>query len=404
VSIPISLLQAKTLALASVGVAPVKRVRLGDALGRFLAEGVSSKQPSPAADGASLDGYALASIDIEAARKDHPILLKLVEAAPDLDLHPGQAMRVRAGAAVPFGADAVVGLEHASDDGQRVTISTTIAAGKNVRRRGEEWAGNALLFPAGHRVDAATLGVLLSLGIEEVAVRPWPRVAVFAIGESTQTDVLLVMLKSLLTQAGAEVVTVERCAEREEAVAGMLDRLLPRAELLAACPGPSLASRELLKAVVKRTGGTWGFDGVAVKPGRHAALAMLRGKPVAVLPGPPIAALAAFEHLVWPMLLKRHGVVEKRRKLQVKLDAPIRKRPGRTLLVPARLEQRQAQLYASFRLPISAYLIGAAAHEGWVVLPPEQGDLKVGESVELELAAGADYAAVASGTTEEGTR
>ncbi len=72
-----------------------------------------------------------------------------------------------------------------------------------------------------------------------------------------------------------------------------------------------MSGRDLLRTVIKRVGGTLGFDGVAMKPGRHAALAMLMGKPIAILPAPGIAVMAAFDHLLKPMLLKRHGVIEK---------------------------------------------------------------------------------------------
>jgi molybdopterin molybdotransferase len=259
-------------------------------------------------------------------------------------------------------------------------------------------------MPAGHRVDAATLGVLLSLGIEDVPVRPWTRVAVFAPGEGQATDALLVMMSSLLESAPVELAGVERCAEREEAVAGMLDRYLSRAELVVVCPGAAPSSRELLKGVIKRVGGTWGFDGVALKPGRHAALAVLKGKPIAVLPAPGVAALAAFEQLVLPMLLKRHGVVERRRRLTVKVDAPIRKRPGRTMLVPAKLDSRGGELFASFRSPPGTYLAGALEMDGWLVLPAEHGDFKAGDAAELELNAGASYTGLATNPNEEATR
>jgi molybdopterin molybdotransferase len=405
----VSLLQAKTLALASVGVAPIKRVALADALGRFLADGVSTKQASPLSDSAAIDGYALASIDTQAARSNHAVHLKLIGehrsgSLPERDLHPGEALRVRAGAAIPFGADAVASIEQATDDGQRAILFASVAAGQNVRRRGEEWRASELLMPAGHRVDAASLGVLRSLGIEDVPVRPWTRVAVLATGDDPQADTQLLFMASLLETAATEIVAVERCADREELVAGMLDSFLPRVDLLVVCPGVALFSRELIKGVIKRVGGTWGFDGVAMKPGRHAAVAVLKGKPVAVLPAPPLAALAGFEQLLWPMLLKRHGVVEKRRRLNVKLIQPLRKRIGRTMLVPAKLESRDGQLLATFRDPPSTYLAGAIGHDGWLLLPEEHGEYKAGDTVEMELTAGATYSGLATNPNEETTR
>jgi molybdopterin biosynthesis enzyme len=141
-----------------------------------------------------------------------------------------------------------------------------------------------------------------------------------------------------------------------------------------------------------------------MKPGRHTALAMLKGKPIAILPAPGLAVMAGFEQVLKPMLLKRHGVVEKHRRLQVQLAAPLHKLPGRTMLVPAKLELRGNERIAHFRTPASTYLSAALGMDGWLVLPPEHGDYKQGDGVDLELTFGSTFTVLTSGADDEATR
>jgi molybdopterin molybdotransferase len=57
--------RAREIILEHVGVLPAERVRLMDALGRYLAEDIVSPCDIPAFDNSAMDGYALCAEDVK---------------------------------------------------------------------------------------------------------------------------------------------------------------------------------------------------------------------------------------------------------------------------------------------------------------------------------------------------
>src|SRR5918992_1468192 len=92
----------------------VEHVTLDAALGRVLAEDVTSAIPVPPFDSSAMDGYAVAAgpgAELEVvgeSRAGHPAAVAVRD---------GTAVRISTGAAVPEGADAVVPVERAEPAG-----------------------------------------------------------------------------------------------------------------------------------------------------------------------------------------------------------------------------------------------------------------------------------------------
>ena len=97
-------------------------------------------------------------------------------------LPPGGALRVMTGAPLPFGADRVAMQEQCQRSGERV-FPPPLAAGANVRRRGEDVAPGDLLARAGTRLDARHVALFAASGHVTVpCLRPL-RVAMLATGD-----------------------------------------------------------------------------------------------------------------------------------------------------------------------------------------------------------------------------
>src|SRR3954463_6346728 len=100
--------EARELVLAAVRPLPSEAVALADAVGRVLAEDLTSPLDVPPFDCSAMDGYALVSGKaaelrvIGEARAGHPA---------GVSVEPGTAVRISTGAAMPAGADAVVPVE-----------------------------------------------------------------------------------------------------------------------------------------------------------------------------------------------------------------------------------------------------------------------------------------------------
>jgi len=172
--------------------APVERVPLAAALGRYLGEPLVADGPWPATDRSAMDGFAVCAGSAAIPAGTHlPVVGESLAGKPFAGaLQPGQAIRIMTGAVVPAGADAVVPVEQTSGyASDAVELRADVVAGQNVRPMGSEVAAGQQLLAPGRRIDAAVVGALAVLGVTEVAVVRRPVVAIVATGDETYIEV-----------------------------------------------------------------------------------------------------------------------------------------------------------------------------------------------------------------------
>src|SRR5262249_34378492 len=159
-----------------------------DALGRVTAAAVAARSSVPHYCGAAMDGIALRSADTAGASESSP--LELIQGAPQTSGRPFSF--VDTAHALPAWADAVVMIERvetvpAPDAAPlaapaRVRIAAPALPWQHVRLVGEDVVAGEVLLPRGHRVGPYDVGALLAAGVERVAVRPRPLVAILPTG------------------------------------------------------------------------------------------------------------------------------------------------------------------------------------------------------------------------------
>ena len=130
---------ARELVLAEVVPTPPEPVSLSDCLGRATAAEVASAVALQPFDNSAMDGYALRAADTVA--DDHPQSLRLVGESraghpAGVAVGPGEATWISTGAMVPDGADAVLPVEEAREDGGAVVALRQVAPGEHIRRAG----------------------------------------------------------------------------------------------------------------------------------------------------------------------------------------------------------------------------------------------------------------------------
>ena len=140
----------------------------------------------------AMDGYAVRAADTAAAPVTLPVVAEVAAGHPaDRALAAGEAMRIFTGAPVPDGADAVVMVERTErlDGGAvRPHRASTVEPGNHVRAAGDDLqAGRASCSAPGDELTPARLGVLASLGVDEVVAHPRPRVGVLSTGDELVT-------------------------------------------------------------------------------------------------------------------------------------------------------------------------------------------------------------------------
>jgi molybdopterin molybdotransferase len=310
---------------------PSERVPLVDALGRALAEDLSSTATLPPWDNSAMDGYAVRGEDVATASEDAPVTLRLVGRIragdpPRERVGPGEAIRIMTGAPIPDGADSVIRVE--DTDAERTPGSVSIRLsrdrGRHVRPAGQDMRPDERVLRRGDTVGPGTVGVLAALGTSDVSVSRRPLVAILPTGDELRgpdryEDVRTgrgvpesngPMLAAAVAAAGGiplllgvgsdDGLSLERC------IRGRAD-----ADVLITVGGASMGEADLVKRVLEKVGFDLDFWRVRMRPGSPFSFGHLPGEtltqPVFGLPGNPASAFVTFEVLVRPFLLKIAG-------------------------------------------------------------------------------------------------
>ncbi|TWA71477.1 molybdopterin molybdotransferase [Azospirillum brasilense] len=252
------------------------------AQGVVLAAPVTVPGDWPPADRAARDGVAVASSDTLGAGSYNPVPL------------PG-AVTVAAGEPMPPGTDAVLPVEALQADGPFIEALGSAAPGDGVERRGEGLRAGTVLLKAGHRLRPQDLGLFAALGIDTLPVGARPRVrVVLAGGPRSGPETLGAMLTALVARDGGVVELVGPLPADRAALAAAY--AAPGADLLISA-GRTGVGEDDVAPLALADAGTLALHGVALRPGDSAALGTAGGVPAVLLPGEPMACLAAYELL-----------------------------------------------------------------------------------------------------------
>ncbi|WP_017300366.1 gephyrin-like molybdotransferase Glp [Nodosilinea nodulosa] len=326
--LPAAEAEAKILALVS-SPTEAEQVPLGDALGRILAQAISSPLDFPHWDNSAMDGYAVRYADVQGARAEAPVALALTETipagrSPTRPVGPGQAARILTGSMLPDGADTIVIQEVTQREGNRVLVLEAPTPKQFVRHQGSFCRAGDSLMGSGLRIGGPELAVLASAQCVEVPVFPQPRVAILSTGDELVTpetalrpgqivDSNQYALAALVRQAGAIPVPLGIVADQPEALRAAIQSALARANVIVSSGGVSVGDYDYVDKILAELGATLHIRSVAVKPGKPLTVATIpaqRGvEPIYFgLPGNPVSALVTFWRFVVPALRKRSGL------------------------------------------------------------------------------------------------
>jgi|MDTC01.1.fsa_nt_gb molybdopterin molybdotransferase len=283
-------------------------VPLADALGQIAASSVLCQVPMPRFRSTSVDGYALSG---GAHPKGRAFTLAGEQAAGldrELTIGNGEAIRVFTGAPLPSGTTTVVMQEdvQVSDtDAQKITLTDEAAPGKFMREAGEDLCEGQRLLSPGDRLTAQRLSLLASQGLQEIAIRLGPRVAVFSTGnELVQPGQPLangqiyesngLMLRLLAEQAGASVVTAAHLPDDPDTLRVAIREAVATADMVLLSGGVSVGDHDHVRPVLQELGMTMHFWKVRVKPGKPLLCGQLEDCLVFGLPGNPASSFVSF--------------------------------------------------------------------------------------------------------------
>ncbi|KLV09440.1 bifunctional molybdopterin-guanine dinucleotide biosynthesis adaptor protein MobB/molybdopterin molybdotransferase MoeA [Photobacterium ganghwense] len=373
-------------------------VALEQALGQIVAQDILSPVNVPQHTNSAMDGYAIRGDDLD---RDHYQVIGQVMAGHCFDqpLEPGQAVRIMTGAPVPQHADTVIMREQASQTGDIVTFNRTMGAirqGQNVRQAGEDLALGQVAVAAGTKITAPELGMIASLGLDTVSIRPPLKVAIFSTGDEVQApgeaqkpnciyDSNRYTLTAMLTKAGCEVIDMGIIEDSEETLTSTLLQAAEQADMILSSGGVSVGDADYIKTVLSQLGAI-NFWRINMRPGRPLAFGQIQGIPFFGLPGNPVAVMVTFLQFVEPALRKMQGMTDWQPTVfNAIAEQPLRSRPGRT-----EYSRGFYSIDANGRLVVrstgkqgSGILRSMSEANCLIEILPEQPGIEVGESVRV---------------------
>lgn len=311
--IPLEDAQARLLRLGAP--LEVERLPANAALGRWTAEALSGRRDQPAVDLSAMDGYAIRHADLPG-----PFGVIGQSAAGNGfagTIGQGQAVRIFTGAPLPAGADTVVIQENCRREGDRLHIGEPPAPGRNIRRKGQDFAGGTVLVEAGERLTPQRLGLAIMGGHGEIAVRRKARVAVISTGDelvppgATTTDQQIPssngpMISAMLAAEGAEVEDFGIVGDEATAISAAIERARHH-DVIVTIGGASVGDLDFVQPAFAAAGARLDFIKAALKPGKPLMAGMLGNAVVIGLPGNPVSAFVTCFLFALPLVRRLMG-------------------------------------------------------------------------------------------------
>jgi molybdopterin molybdotransferase len=373
---------------------PAERVPLLEALGRATATETVSPEAVPSFANSAMDGYAVRGAELEAGRREFRVVVEIPAGRwVGQEVGAGDAAKIMTGAPLPPGVDTVVQVELTEQHGETLLVSEPVPPGANVRHAAEDVAVGDVLFPRGARLGPAEIGLLASVGCQDVAVARRPRVAILATGSELRLpgqplgpgqirNSNSFTAYGQVLAAGGDPVLLG--IARDDL--GETRRLLADAlayDVVITSGGVSVGEFDFVKQVQDELGVERRFWGVATKPGKPLAFGTRGDTLVFGVPGNPVAAMVSFELYVRPAVLALQGRQNLYRPyVFAAAEEPVTRSRDRTEARRCRLLHRgRGWGFTTTGPQGSGILRSMALADGLVFVPPEHPGAEAGEEL-----------------------
>ena len=311
--------EARRKILDAVHPLPERRISLLSGLDCFAAEDCFARLPLPNFDNSAMDGYAVVATSCRAGERLRVIGEQPAGLDRQLRISPGKAIRIFTGAPMPAGADAIVMQEDITRDGAEIVLNVDVDPGEFIRKRGCDLSEGQKILHKGERIRAATLALLASQGIVDLAVGSEVSAAIISTGdelvkagEKIQQGQIYesnsALLQGLLQGCGAIMESAEYCRDERESLIEAIERGI-KSQILIITGGVSVGKHDLVQSTLRSLGAKIDIWRVAIKPGKPFLFGRVDQCAVFGLPGNPVSAFITFLQFVRPAILKMMGAI-----------------------------------------------------------------------------------------------
>jgi molybdenum cofactor synthesis domain-containing protein len=192
-----------------------------------------------------------------------------------------------------------------------VLVRAPVSPRQNVGARAGDLAAGSIVAPAGRALTPAMIGALSAVGTESVEVYARPVVALVSTGDELVEpgqplgpgqiyEVNRLTLGALVAKHGGRPAPLAAVGDTIDALRAVLDRAMT-SDIVVFSGGSSVGNRDFVMDVLGERGDVR-YHGIAVKPGKPTALAIVGDVPVFAMPGNPTSCLSNGYLLLVPFL------------------------------------------------------------------------------------------------------
>jgi len=370
----------------------VEIVKTLDALDRVLAQSITSTLNVPPLDNSAMDGYVTRFSDLnEDVETILPISQRIAAGYVGDKLEEGTAARIFTGAPVPEGADTIIMQEQCQQQDDKVVISGKINKGDHVRRAGEDIAQGSEVMSVGQKLRPQDMGLIASVGIDEIKVFKKVRVAIFSTGDELLMPGEPVepgkiynsnryTLTGLLQNIGCDIIDLGCIADDLDATVSAMEKAAEQADLIMTTGGVSVGEEDYIKLAIDKLGSVEMWR-VAMKPGKPVAFGEVNNTPFVGLPGNPVSVFVTFCLFARPVIRTMQGCTDVlARKLQVVAGFDWPRKGPRREFVRGQLEidEQGQQVAKTYSSQSSGVLTSTVWAQGLIEIP-ENTTVKKGD-------------------------
>lgn len=376
--------RASGLTPMSAEAIPIERAR-----GRVTAAPVWARVSSPHYDSAAMDGIAVRAADTVGATETSPLRLAVGE----------QAVWVDTGDPMPPDFDAVIMVEVVEEvDAATLEIRAPVAPYQHVRPLGEDIVATELVLPENHLLRPVDLGACAAAGLDALAVRRRPRVAVIPTGSELVPmgsalkpgDIVefnSLVLAGMIEEWGGEPTRLTSVPDDYDMLKSVIRQAAADYDVVVVNAGSSAGSEDYTAQLVEELGELL-VHGAAVRPGHPVALGIIGSDntPLLGIPGYPVSAALTCELFVKPLIERRLGMPSAVRPV---VNAAITRKTlspmGEDEFVRVRLGRVGDRLVATPIQRGAGVIMSLVRADGIVKIPRFSEGLDAGAQVSVEL-------------------
>ena len=377
-------------------IARTEHIGIADASGRVVAADVVSTIDVPPFARAAMDGYAVVAADTANATSESPSSLRLIDRiytgqTSTATVTSGTCAEIATGAPLPAGADAVVMVEETSTLGDQILVRVPVSPGRNIGRRGADIMTGDPVVRDGDVLTPSRVGALAAIGQSDVTVYAKPRVAILSTGNEVVDpgqplhagqiyDVNRFTLAAIVDAHGGLPQPHKAAQDTVEALGKALD-LCRGSDLIVFSGGSSVGTRDLVTDLIAARGEMI-FHGIAVRPGKPTAFALVGETPFFGMPGNPTSCLSNAYILLIPFLRATARLPPHMpRTVRLPLGRRIASSAGRHQFYTVRLEKGAA--FPAFKG--SGDITSLSQADGYIEIPADRDVVEEGALVTVTL-------------------